>query len=162
MANLDDVRNIAAGLSSCWKSLEGPTSEDLISELEHRLKAPLPKAYRNFISAFGRGGIFGSNVFGISTRRDPQDPWFECAEMNETARSEWGYPNQLIIIGGVGDGDYYALDIRDQNVEPPVVIWPSGASGWDDVEVVARDFFTFVVDWFQSSAEAIPESPNPG
>lgn len=63
-----------------------------------------------------------------------------------------GMPDHLVVVGATGTGEHYVLDISraDASGECPIVIWgPGGSEPGDELEHIAGDFGTFLLERLQ-------------
>jgi hypothetical protein len=131
----------------------GPRPETLILAAEKMLEVSFPPIYRRFLSEFGAGNFGPFEIYGV-IHSDfwqsgvPDSIWYTLTE-----RRDAGIPNRLVVIGGVGDGSLFCLDLDAMNNEgesPVVMIEPglNPAHGrqW---ETVASDFGSFLLEEVQ-------------
>ena len=125
----------------------GPKSSELVEKAEVALGLRFPRSYRDFVTKLGCGSIGGYEVYGITTDNFerasvPNGIWLTLEE-----RESSGLPDHLIIVYGLGDGTYYALDTSqtDENGECPIVAWPVGGTSDTTLEIIADDFGAFIL-----------------
>lgn len=124
---------------------ENPTTRhenDLCGPSAARSQAAIglsfPRSYLEFVSRLGCGGAGSSEFYGVVSDE------FEKSTVPDAI---WlTLPQELIIVGDVGDGAQYVLytSQRRMDGECPVIEWWPGADDADQCrEPLAPDFGTF-------------------
>jgi hypothetical protein len=102
----------------------------LLRELESICDASLPDAYLSLMSSFpeslkrceraGQGDVSAGYVSQVELLSDPAD----VIEINREVRyqtipdpdgNEFRWPDQLLVIGETGEGDYYCIDVDGEH-----------------------------------------------
>ena len=132
----------------------GEKTESSISKAQKALSLSFPPSYRLFLKRYGTCAIAGEEFYGIPIVENykkstvPNGIWYTLDE-----RKTSNLPEKMILIYDVGNGEKFALDLRQQNPdgEAPVVVWNPGLSKPEDkLEIIAEDFGTFLynkVEW---------------
>jgi antitoxin YobK len=125
----------------------GPKSPSVISSAQERLNVIFPPSYARFLSDYGAGGIGSFEIYGLTSehfdaRALPDVVWYI-----EKARKEWQFPQHLIPISELGNGEIFCLDtdaIRSKDGEVPVITYMIGFSlHEEEVQAIAEDFGVF-------------------
>ncbi len=130
----------------------GPRPEDLIRKAEDVLCVQFPPTYRSFLLENGAGNFGADKFFGVIDENFekssiPDGVWYTLTE-----RKEVNLPNDQIVIGEVGTGELYCLDLTKN--EGPVVIIDAGAD-INNREIIAPDFGAFLLDRVQKVSKMI-------
>ena len=96
-----------------------------IERAEEILGTKFPSSYKEFLTLYGCGDLFGVEIFGIIKDPDidgksvPNGIWLTLDERSN------GMNKHLIVISETGDGAYYVLNTEQRNElnECPVCIW---------------------------------------
>jgi len=130
--------------------VSGEKLESSIGKAERALGMSFPPSYRLFLQKYGTCAIAGEEFYGIPIVEDyqksavPNAIWLTLKH-----RKECDLPEKTILIYDVGDGEKFALDLRQPNSEneAPVVAWTPGMSKPEDkLEIIAEDFGTFLYE----------------
>ena len=124
---------------------EGAKPELLVSKAETTLGLKFPPSYRRFLLELGCGDINGVEVFGLindnfEKSTVPNGIWLTLNE-----RAAINLDPAYVIVGGGGDGTYYALDTKhvDGAGESQVIrLSVDGTQG----ETVAGDFGSYLLN----------------
>jgi hypothetical protein len=125
---------------------EGEKDEYLIKLAENMLGITFPESYKKFLKKLGCGDIAGEEFYGIiddnfEKSSVPNGIWLTLKQ-----RKSQNLPDNLLIVYGLGDGSYYALDTakKSQNGDCPVVKWIPGLSKkGEKLDIIAVDFGEF-------------------
>lgn len=103
----------------------GAKEESLIVLAEKTLNVKFPEDYKLFLKELGCGDIAGQEFFGIIdsdfiNSSIPDAVWITLQE-----RLESKLPDNYVLIGETGDGDYIALDCNEL-IDKKVVLWSPG------------------------------------
>lgn len=103
----------------------GAKEESLIVLAEKTLNVKFPEDYKLFLKELGCGDIAGQEFFGIIdsdfiNSSIPDAVWITLQE-----RLESKLPDNYVLIGETGDGDYIALDCN-AFIDKKVVLWNPG------------------------------------
>jgi len=135
----------------------GEKPESSLSRAEEVLNLSFPPTYRHFLKKYGTCAIAGEEFYGIPKVEDyeksavPNGIWLTLKH-----RKTSNLPEKMILIYDVGDGEKYALDLRQQKPdgEAPVVAWTPGMSKPEDkLEIIAEDFGTFLYETVERALE---------
>lgn len=131
----------------------GEIDESLIIKAEAILNVKFPPSYRDFLKTFGTADWYGTEIYGLIdedfVNSTIPDMVWKTAKMRKH-----GLPEHLIVIGDVGNGDLYCLDLKDvgSDGECSVTIWDheteSTGGMWDEF-----DFGEFVLYRLQEEYE---------
>lgn len=124
----------------------GARPDALVRSAEAALGVKFPPSYRRFVTELGAGSIAGEEFYGVTTSdfevsSVPNGIWLTL-----TQRKTSGLPKHLVLVYGVGNGQYFALDTskHSEDGESPLVVWTPGASkAEDELETAAADFGSF-------------------
>ena len=126
---------------------DGEKSEELIKKAEKALNLSFPPSYRNFLKVLGCGNIMGLEFYGLTNDNFvnsaiPNAIWLTLDERR------LGLPNHLVLIYGVGDGSYYAIDTNTKFVgnENPIVHYSFG----EITCRIADNFGSFLLEELQT------------
>jgi antitoxin YobK len=120
---------------------------------ERALGVRFPPIYRRFLIELGSGGMFGEEVYGLVN--DDFDSVRPPAAVGLTRllRRNGHIHDQMVPIYAVGDGEYFGLDLSAGG-EPPVVAFTPGIDKPDsELEVIAPDFGTFLLETMRQAIE---------
>jgi len=128
----------------------GPRDPSLVTAAEAAVGRPFPPVYRRFVSELGAGSFDSFEVYGVidadfEDSSVPDGIWVTLSE-----RADGMLPEHLLVVGDVGDGSLYCLDL-DEGEEPPVVVFEPGADA-PPVERVADDFGSFLLEGVETAA----------
>lgn len=103
-------------------------TDEMLDEVERRLKLKIPKEYRFFLREFGHGGIGGIEVIGVGKNN-------ALVFEKETLKYRtYGLPNELIIIENCDEWVYCI-----NSIDGKIVMWSKGdieyAEAFDNFEV---------------------------
>jgi SMI1-KNR4 cell-wall len=120
----------------------GPRDPELVDKAEQALGLRFPPTYRRFLEELGAGNIGPFEVLGVidddfEESMVPDGIWYTLTER------ETGLPDDLAIVGEVGDGSLYALRLDGSGGEAPVVLFEPGADDAPE-EVAYEDFGAFL------------------
>ncbi|MCR9029678.1 SMI1/KNR4 family protein [Citrobacter amalonaticus] len=120
---------------------DGAKDEQLIVFAEKKLGVNFPDGYRFFLKNLGCGDIAGQEFYGVitddfSNSGIPDAIWLTLKE-----RQELNLPDNYIIIGSTGDGDYIVLDCIKNNV----LLWSPGVK---DLSRAMRLYYDDFGDFF--------------
>lgn len=127
----------------------GPRSEIVVASAESALGHPLPPTYRRFVRELGAVSVGSEEIDGIVDEDFEHSGVPDAIWYTLKLRSESSMPESLVAIYVVGDGEILALDTSKTTAdgEAPVVAWiPGGSQPSDNLEVVAPDFGTFLLE----------------
>ncbi|MEZ6046986.1 MAG: SMI1/KNR4 family protein [Planctomycetaceae bacterium] len=137
-----------------WFDSPSPASEEHIAVVENAIGYRLPDDYREFARFYSGGspnetdvefsdpetGTFYASV-GVFFTLSPEDDRNILSWMK---RTEF-FPVDLVAFAGDGGGNYFCLDFRRDDKNPPVVFWHSGRRGLDtEISFIANTFSDFV------------------
>ncbi|WHI46443.1 SMI1/KNR4 family protein [Microbulbifer sp. VAAF005] len=98
-------------------------------EIEESLDIELPQSYKEFISNYPdmllADGFWAAEVELLNNQN-------RLVELNRFVRLHLDIELSYFLIGGSGCGDYYFIDISDE--ESPVYFWNHDIAGFDDDE----------------------------
>jgi hypothetical protein len=125
-------------------SFVGPRDPSLVDAAEQALGLRFPPTYRRFLEDLGAGNFGSFEVFGVidddfEESMVPDAIWYTLTER------ETELPENLVIVGEVGDGSLSALRIDGGGGEAPVVLHEPGAEDAPQ-EVAYEDFGAFFRD----------------
>ena len=130
--------------------ITGEKSESSLSKAEKALCLSFPPSYRLFLKKYGTCAIAGEEFYGITKVEDYERSTIPNGIWNTLDnRKTSNLPEKMILIYDVGDGEKFALDLRQQKPdgEAPVVAWTPGMSEPEDkLEIIAEDFGTFLYE----------------
>jgi hypothetical protein len=123
-------------------SFVGPRDPALVDAAEQALGLRFPPTYRRFLEDFGAGSFGSFEVLGVidddfEESTVPDGIWYTLSER------ESGLPDDLAVVGEVGDGTLYGLRIDGNGGEAPVVLHEPGADDAPD-EVAFEDFGAYL------------------
>ena len=137
-----------------WLECNGDVFEELIQEIQDKIKVILPENYLNCIKHCDGGypvkSIFsymdldhdciwrtGIGVFLSINRSKFLENYIDPPEF---------FPKDIIAFAEVGNGDYICFDYRQgkDNINPPIVYWNHGADIGKDVSFIADNFEEFM------------------
>lgn len=97
-----------------------PVSPDILAKCEAEAGIVIRGEYREWLLRAGGGHVNGIEVFSIflETAREVPDATGLTIECRED-----GMPEQFLIIGESGMGEWYVLDLEWARNEPPVALW---------------------------------------
>jgi len=114
-----------------------PSSAREINAAEHALRVRFPDDYRAFLLATGG--------------KSKSDPWCGLFRLEELVSLNQALPVFQWFGGLIGVGNegflVYALDYRNDPLEPPLVSLGLSSSDWADVQVEANSFG----EWLEST-----------
>jgi antitoxin YobK len=116
---------------------EGSKEQRLIVLAENTLNLKFPESYKFFLQELGCGDIAGQEFFGI-IKSDfinsgiPDAIWITLKE-----RYESNLPNNYVVIGETGDGDYIVLDCNDSN-DNKVMLWSPGVT---NIQIAFKPYY---------------------
>jgi hypothetical protein len=130
----------------------GPRDPGLVDTAEQALGLRFPPTYRRFLEDLGAGNFGPFEVLGVidedfEESMVPDGIWYTLTER------ETGLPDDLAIVGEVGDGSLYGLRLDGSGGEAPVVLFEPGAEDGRD-EVAFEDFGAFLRDGVERAAAA--------
>lgn len=135
----------------------GERPADLVLSAQRALGLTFPPSYLQFVEELGAGNFGAFEVYGV-TDADfhasvvPNGIWYTVSERLT------GMPNHLVVIGDVGDGGLYCLDLKRQgpSAEGPVVIYyPGYPVNTQQFEVVAPNFGAFLLRGVRRQADRL-------
>ncbi len=124
----------------------GPRDSALISSAERALGGQLPPTYREFVKKLGAGNLGAFEIYGVingdfDESSVPNGVWLTLNE-----RRENNLPNDLIVIGSTGDGDYYCVK-QSYDTDGPVIVYQTGLPAErQSYEEIAEDFGEFLLN----------------
>lgn len=121
----------------------GSRDEALVALAERTLGLRFPPTWRAFLARYGCGSIAGEEFYGLVDDDFVNSSVPDAIWLTLDQRRTTGLPETLVIVYGVGDGTYYALDCgaRGKDGECPVVEWFSAdRTPPGSLKVVASDF----------------------
>lgn len=145
MADLQEALRIVAANPSRG-SFAGPRDSALVVSAERALGGRLPPTYREFVTKLGAGNFGAFEIYGVINDEFedsvvPNGVWLTLSERHEN-----GFPNELMIIGSTGDGNYYCIELGEGD-ESPVTIYQLGLPADRQLrERVAHDFGEFLLE----------------
>lgn len=135
-------------LNSSKGFFSGRKSANLLRRMEDLIGYPFPPTYRAFLAEFGAGnfgpvefcGVIDENVEESCV---PDGVWYTLTE-----RREVNLPEHLFVVGETGTGELYCVRLEKSYVEdaPVVLVNPGLEPAHQEVEVVASDFGSFLLD----------------
>lgn len=101
----------------------GPASDDQVSKLEDLLQLRLPESFKEFLKAYGGGGVIGAEISGIEENDASLDSGGTVYGDTLTAREDYELPDGLVVIFFRDDEICWCLDTTSEgpNGECPVV-----------------------------------------
>jgi hypothetical protein len=133
---------------------DGPQPDSLLEKAEETLGVRFPPTYRRFLSEFGAGGFGASEFYGVF-RED-----FESSGVPDAVwralklRREGGFPEHLVPVASLGDGDLAALDLSGGGDEAPVIAFSPGVPPDEqELERLASDFGAFFREHVEAELE---------
>lgn len=125
----------------------GPIPEELIADAQSMLGIRFLPSYVLFLKELGCGDVGGVEFYGI-VGDDLNVPGVPNAIWLTLEERKTGLPKSHIVVSGVGDGSFYAIDTSqgDENGESPVLIVGPGL----DVQPSSDSFGAFMLDELQS------------
>ena len=139
-----------------------PQTEERITEVERELNIIFPKSYKEFLKDFGRVGYGAKDIMGID--RIGHDTYnnilFSIPEMRADPAYDPAFPNYLVPIYDLGNGEIFCLDTSRMNRddECPVVVFSFGYIEED--QTMRGDFGKFFYDLIQGVLESKKEKGN--
>lgn len=117
----------------------------LVSRAEKALGVEFPPTYRRFLLEFGAGSFRSAEFFGVvdedwDESSVPDAIWYTLDE-----RRLAGLPHNLIVVGEVGTGELYVIDVT----KPEGPVFVVGLERKGQLEPVAADFGDFFLDRVQ-------------
>lgn len=138
--------------------ITGEKPESSLSRAERVLSLSFPPTYRLFIKKYGTCSIAGEEFYGIPKVEEYEKSTVPNGIWNTLKhRRAFHLPEKMILIYDVGDGEKFALDLRQQKSdgEAPVVAWTPGMSKPEDtLEIIAEDFGTFLYETVKRALES--------
>jgi hypothetical protein len=126
----------------------GPRDAAVIEAAEHAIGRSFPTTYRRFVGEFGAGNFGSFEILGVldanfEDSAVPDGIWYTLSE-----RRDGGLPDNLLVVGEVGDGSLYCLDL-DEGEDPAIVVCEPGEGG-SVQERVSGDFGEFLLEGVKS------------
>lgn len=123
----------------------GPRDPALIMSAEAVLGRPLPPEYRGFVLRLGAGSFGACEIYGVTNAnfengKIPNGIWLTLKQ-----RRAKRLPDNFIVIGDTGDGDYYCIELQEGKEGRIVVYQPGIPSEKQQLEEVSRDFGAFLL-----------------
>ena len=123
----------------------GPIEQQSILDSEQLLHVNFPNSYKEFLSRYGAGDIFGIEVYGII--KDPKiDPEMvpNGIWLTRNLRKDNSMPSTLVTIASSGYGPYFVIDcsVIDSNGECPIALWSANEKS----ERIFESFGDFLLD----------------
>lgn len=127
---------------------DGNKPSELVDKAEKALGCTFPPTYKEFISNYGCGDIEGLEFYGLTddnfeNSSAPNAIWLTLDERKS------GFPDNLVLIFSIGDGNYLALKVDElsgSNENPVVKVSPVG----EVLETVSNDFGSFILSEIKS------------
>lgn len=128
--------------SSKFSNFQGSKEETLICAAEEYLAIKFPPTYRTFLKEFGAGGLGSFEIYGLVNDNFINSGIPDVVWLTAKWRKELRLPDHLIPVYGLGDGEYYCLDLKASNgAEAKVVAFvPGFSSPTQALDVIASDF----------------------
>jgi hypothetical protein len=130
-----------------------PQPRERVTEAKNILNVSFPKSYEEFLYRFGSIGFSGEEIYGLNKSYDYSKYVYcnvVCATIEERkVNKDPIFPNYLIPIHALGNGELSCLDISQMNEEGecPVIAWYFGATLPNGkLEVLAKDFGAFLLE----------------
>lgn len=129
----------------------GPRPEILIILAQDRLSVKFPETYRRFLLEYGAGGAGGVEFYGVVQEDFDHSSYPDVVWLTLKGRKEWGLPNFLLPVFGLGDGEFFCLDLGVQKGSEAKVVGfiPGYSSVEQDLDVIAEDFGKLFLDQIQ-------------
>ena len=130
----------------------GPVSEEAITSAERQLGIQFPPQYREFLSAFGSGGVDSEDFIGLGGAEH-----LDIVKLALRLRSRINpLPSRLLPLRGDGFGNYDCFDINQPTSggEFAIVQWNHEAGDEQEYKPLAESFD----DWFESILVMIEEN----
>lgn len=125
----------------------GAKEEDIL-HAERALGVQLKGEYRQFLRAFGWGGVGSFELYGLG---DDVPNYLDLVTITRSERYQMRprLPLHLIPIMNDGGGNLFCLDVRRD--EPPIVLWDHERGEGQEAEQEASSF----VEWLNSLLDAL-------
>ncbi|CAG9001018.1 MAG: hypothetical protein CENE_03026 [Candidatus Celerinatantimonas neptuna] len=140
---MNDLNEAFQLISDFGGDFEGEKDIALIEKAELALNLKFPPSYRIFLKTLGCGDIEGLEFYGLidgnfESSSVPNAIWLTLYERKASA-----LPDHLVLIYGVDDGTFYAVDtkITGLNGENPIVRYRADGV----TEKVADSFGSFLL-----------------
>ena len=123
----------------------GPPDPALIYSAERALGGPLPPTYREFVKNLGAGNFSAFEIYGVINEdfdesSVPNGVWLTLNE-----RRAGNIPDNLIVIGSTGSGEYYCVE-QSSGPDSPVIVCPPGLlRERQSHDEIAKDFGEFLL-----------------
>ena len=136
-------------------------SAEIIAQLEQMVGSSLPAAYLELLSNYpgslrtARRAIDDSDSEGSVHQVELLDDWAGILFLNQESRSDsilepeghvFFWPEQLLVIGETGGGDYYCLDTESPDDE--VIQFDHQATEFDVIADSLKEFVTILEETF--------------
>ena len=141
-----------------WARFVGPRSTTIVSEAETVLGMHFPQIYRRFLLEFGAGEVSATEFYGIPGMDLAKAPLPSGIRQTMALRQKHRFPNDLLVVGDVGDGGLYCLEIRSDGSEGRVVVVEPGQYPLAR-DPVGNDFGEFFLSQVQQALAIAMMSP---
>lgn len=136
-------------------------SAEIIAQLEQMVGTPLPPAYLKLQSHYpeelraARRAIDDSDAEGCVHQVELLDDWRGVLFLNQESRADsilepeghvFFWPEQLLVIGETGGGDYYCLDTESPDDE--VIQFDHQATEFEVIADSLKEFVTILKETF--------------
>ena len=157
MADYDSAVSLIAKHPQCARFV-GPRSPAIISEAESALGIRFPPTYRRFLLEFGAGEVDSIEFYGIPGADLVSKPLPSGIRQTVGLRQKYGFPDDLLIVGDVGNGELYCLETKSNGSEGAVIaIQPGQAPLLRDP--VGTGFGAFFLNQVQQALAIATMSP---
>ena len=140
---MNDLNEACQLISDFGGDFEGKKDITLIEKAESALNLKFPPSYRVFLKTLGCGDIEGLEFYGLiddnfESSSVPNAIWLTLHE-----RKTSDLPDHLVLIYGLDDGTFYAIDTKTTGLDGENPIVRYGADGV--TEKIADSFGSFLL-----------------
>jgi hypothetical protein len=136
----------------------GPRPVILVSDAEAVLGMRFPPSYRRFLLELGACEVSPVEFYGIPGTDLVSNPYPLGIRQTLSLRQKCKFPRDLLVVGGVGDGSLYCLEVREDGCEGRVV---AVVPGQEPIvrDPVGTDFGEFFLGQIQQALALRAMSP---
>lgn len=136
----------------------GPRPPTIVSEAETAVGMRFPPTYRRFLLELGAGEVNSVELYGIPGADLVNRPLPSGIRQTVILRKKYGFPDDLLVVGDVGNGELYCLETKPNEGEGPVVVVQPGLEPLVR-EPIANDFGEFFLSQVQQALAVAKMSP---